>query len=346
MHPAARIILDDKVFTPSEFIILGLVEDWIKPIQDMVSFCMGDKEYYTFHTSGSTGIPKEIEHSRQMLEASAKATLDYFSLRPGDRALLVLPAQYIGGAMMVLRACLGGLELVLQEPKARPALPDNLAFVPLTPAQYIAIEQVEGWDTFSGVVLLGGSSLPALYDVPVEGRRVYVGYGMTETASHVALRNVGDSVYEGVGETSFWTNQDSHLVITAPHLGIDQLITEDLVQVIGQKTFRYLGRSGWVINAGGVKIHPTHWEQFLSKRGIEAIMVPIPDEYFGQVPVLVVSQRTMLKNWPIIKKDWSTIPPKWAIVCRELPTVGQGKVNRKGLEDWVRSHQDLLFPLE
>jgi len=54
----------------------------------------------------------------------------------------------------------------------------------------------------------------------------------------------------------------------------------------------------------------------------------------------------MLKNWPSIKKDWSTIPPKWAIVCTELPTVGQGKVNRKGLEDWVRSHQDLLFPLE
>ena len=169
---------------------------------------------------------------------------------------------------------------------------------------------------------------------------------MTETASHVALRKVGDSVYEGVGETRFWINEDSHLVLSAPHLGIEQLITEDLVQVIGQKAFRYLGRSGWVINAGGVKIHPTHWEQFLSKRGIEAIMVPIPDENFGQVPVLVVSQRTMLTNWPIIKKDWSTIPPKWAIVCTEIPTVGQGKVNRKGLEDWVRSHQDLLFPLE
>ncbi|MGB1184141.1 MAG: AMP-binding protein [Schleiferiaceae bacterium] len=345
-HSAARIILNERTFTLVEFVEFQCVEDWLMPIQHMVSFALNNDPHYTFYTSGSTGNPKPITHSRNVLVSSAVATLEYFSLAPGQRVLLALPAQYIGGAMMVLRACLGGLELVLQQPSGCPQIPNDIDFLPLTPAQYMAVDRAQGWKDFRGTVLLGGSAVPGSYDVPVDNFSVFIGYGMTETASHVALRRIGDTVYQGVGSTRFSVDDQNQLILSAPHLGIEKLATEDLVEIIGPTTFKYLGRSGWVINSGGVKIHPTQWESRLQKQGIAAFVVPFPDDHFGHIPILVALKKEHLSGWSLVKKDWSGIRPKRAVLITEVPTVAQGKVDRSALEAWVKSHPDRLFPLE
>jgi long-subunit acyl-CoA synthetase (AMP-forming) len=46
---------------------------------------------------------------------------------------------------------------------------------------------------FSGAILLGGAPVGDI--APVDGINLYVGYGMTETASHVALRSLSEKVY-------------------------------------------------------------------------------------------------------------------------------------------------------
>src|SRR5690242_17153170 len=46
-----------------------------------------DSEYIEMNTSGSTGIPKRIRIKKQAMVNSAKATGDFFELKPGDKVL-------------------------------------------------------------------------------------------------------------------------------------------------------------------------------------------------------------------------------------------------------------------
>ncbi|MGB6152848.1 MAG: AMP-binding protein, partial [Pricia sp.] len=72
------------------------------------------------HTSGSTGKPKRITLQKQHMVNSAIATGDFFGLQAGDSALLCLPASYIAGKMMLVRAIVLGLELDCVPPSSKP----------------------------------------------------------------------------------------------------------------------------------------------------------------------------------------------------------------------------------
>ena len=60
---------------------------------------------------------------------------------------------------------------------------------------------------------------------------VYVGYGMTETASHVALRSIHDDHYTAMEGVTF-SEREGALVIDAPHLEIHNMITKDEIELI------------------------------------------------------------------------------------------------------------------
>jgi O-succinylbenzoic acid--CoA ligase len=62
-------------------------------------------------TSGSTGLPKEIQMPKDKMILSAKRTGKYLNLRPKDKTLCCLPLNYIAGKMMVVRALVLGLDL-------------------------------------------------------------------------------------------------------------------------------------------------------------------------------------------------------------------------------------------
>ncbi len=107
----------------------------------MLEFCRnwltGGQEF-TIRTSGSTGPAKQIVLSRQQLEASARRTIRLLDLQPGNRALVCLNTEYIGGLMMLVRGLLGDLHLTVLEPTAHPAEAfavgepyDFASFVPL-----------------------------------------------------------------------------------------------------------------------------------------------------------------------------------------------------------------------
>ena len=54
------------------------------------------------HTSGSTGKPKPLWVEKERMEASARMTLRFLGLKPGDTALLCMSLDYIAGMMMVV----------------------------------------------------------------------------------------------------------------------------------------------------------------------------------------------------------------------------------------------------
>ena len=333
-----------RSYSAAEFVDLQSVPEYVVAVQSALKFCISQATEWTLETSGSTGSPKAIALTRAMIFGSARATLDRFELVPGSTAALVLPAKYIGGFMMVVRAYIGQLTLHLCEPRALPHVPEGLDFVPMTPAQFVAIQEA-GKQLKVNTVLLGGSALPARYDTS-SYPGVCIGYGMTETASHIALRPLGSAVYTAVGATEFSLNVDECLCISAPHLGIAQLQTQDRVRLLDKKRFHYEGRLDHVINSGGIKLHPEKFESVCDSHGIQAVMSSREHERYGQVPVMVLRAMDDVKGLKKALRHWEgTAMPKEACIVAEWPLLENGKLDRLKLHSFIKSHPDRLFRL-
>ena len=334
-------IWNNQRFSPLELVDLQEVPTFVAGVQKVVKFWLSEAEFLPMSTSGSTGVPKVWHHPRARLAQSAQATLEHFGLAPGAVAVLGLPADRIGGAMMVIRALVGALELHLVEPKITLDLPrTTIDFIPLTVPQFQQLTWQEGIKK----VLLGGSAAPVAPSP--EGTEVYVGYGMTETASHVAVRSLEDEVYRAVGSTRFSVNADGALVVRSPHLGIEELVTNDAAVIHNDRAFTLEGRLDFAINSGGIKIHPEQWEQAFAAEGIRAAIAPIEDEVFGQLPVLILSNEGQIAQASAIVKGWpKNQRPKHYLLLAQWPEVAGGKLDRRGLALWVKSHQDRLCPL-
>ena len=153
---------------------------------------------FIVRTSGSTGAPKPISLRREQMEASARATGEALGLRAGMRALVCLPVRYIAGQMMLARGLVLGLAMTLVEPAGDPlaGLPadatfDFTAVVPLQLQTLLAgpsgyrerLNQMRA-------ILVGGAPVSAALEQQIQTLTapVYHTYGMTETATHIALR--------------------------------------------------------------------------------------------------------------------------------------------------------------
>ena len=235
--------------------VLDLVRQWLTGTQEFV-----------LTTSGSTGTPQPITLRRRQLEASARRTGDFFDLGPGDRALVCLNCEYIGGLMMLVRGLERNLHLTVVEPHANPfdavapdAEFDFAAFVPLQLQAVLAAGLAPRLNALR-CLLVGGAPADAALQREVQGLRVpvYLTYGMTETCSHVALRRLngpdagpGFRVLPGIA-----AGQDARGCLTLRgDVTDDQLITtNDQVRLLDAHTFEWLGRADFVINSGGVKV--------------------------------------------------------------------------------------------
>jgi len=237
---------------------------------------LSDKTDVVLQTSGSTGEPTQILAPKSMLSASAMTTIKAFNLQPTQQALLCLPVRHIAGKMMLIRSLLAGLRIDIIEPTATPMVSKTYDFTAMTPYQLRS--SFDNLDRFRQIIV-GGASVDDSLRAAVKGHasRVFSTYGMTETYSHVALQNLskGEREYTAVDNVRFSTKGDS-LVVHAPHIGIEKLVTTDCVDLISPTQFMWKGRSDYVINSGGIKLHPEQIEKALS------VVVSIPFFVFGK----------------------------------------------------------------
>ena len=136
------VLLDGRAFTLPDLLDFCRsvtadpgVPGWKKEVLEfMLRFLDPDSGSLLQKSSGSTGDPKTFTLSREAMVQSARRTLRFFRLNRGERALLALPVHYIAGKMMVVRALVGGLDLVLAEPSSRPlsGLSDPVGFAAIT----------------------------------------------------------------------------------------------------------------------------------------------------------------------------------------------------------------------
>ena len=230
---------------------------------------------------------------------SARMTGECFDLKPGNKALLCLSADYIAGKMMLVRAIVLELDLVSVEPTSIPleSLSDvDLAFaamVPLQVSQSIA-NHPKALNRIDKLII-GGGAVSAQLNKRLQPLRTacFSTYGMTETITHVAIQPLNGErkspYFHSLPGVKIWQDDRQCLTLEAPHLNPEKIITNDVVELEGFKEFRWLGRYDNVINSGGIKLHPEHIEKALeSLLDRRYFVAGIPDETLENALVLVL----------------------------------------------------------
>ena len=273
-------------------------------------------------TSGSTGVPKSVVIGRNALISSAYAT----AARIGEGAwLLAVPATYVAGVQVIVRALLADREPAVvsgpfrPEPFAAAALgmashADGQrvpSYTSLVPAQLQRLLDAAEHDTTVAqalrsfeAILIGGQALaPAVRRRAEElGARIVRTYGSSETS--------GGCVYDGVPLDGVDMRvADGEVLLSGPmlaegYLG-DPARTASVFPIDGAGTRWYrtgdggeivdgvlhvTGRLDNVIVSGGVNVSLDRVEAAV--RGMpgltSAVVVPIPDADWGQGSAVVV----------------------------------------------------------
>jgi O-succinylbenzoic acid--CoA ligase len=307
--------------------VLDFIEEW-----------NSSAEYIDVKTSGSTGSPKEISLSKQYMKASARATGRFLGLKKGDSALLCLSMDTIGGRMMVVRALELQLELIVSDVTSTPLanLDTSIDFAAMVPMQVQKSfeNHREKVSRIKTLIIGGGPVSPALIDqlqnIPT---LAYHTFGMTETISHIAMRKLNhppESDFKCLPNVKIESNE-GQLLITAPNIGVSELETNDIVELTSEQSFRWLGRSDFVINSGGIKLHPEEIEAKLSNLISSPFFVfGEKDELLGEKLILLIESDDPLE---VSKNQFSAVLTKHAIP-KEIRRVSKfdytpsGKINR------------------
>ena len=281
---------------------------------------------------------------KRRMEASAHITCRFLGLHEGETALLCLPLDYIAGKMMVVRAQTCQLHLISITPDGHPmatdyGLVDFAAMVPLQvwnslqdPLQASRIRAIRH-------LIIGGGAVDAnlaaaLADFP---NAVWSTYGMTETLSHIALRRLNgperSDWYSPLEGVSVSVNADGCLVINAPAVHEEPLVTNDLAEIDGNR-FRILGRKDNVICSGGIKIQIEEVEALLRPHlSMPFMITKIPDARLGQQMVLLTEDADRGKTEKVCRqvlpRYWQ---PRQVIYTEKLPLTETGKPARAAAE--------------
>lgn len=335
-------------------------------VNDFLQEWNSPSETLLVHTSGSTGKPKPMWVEKQRMLNSAHITCDFLGLRPGDSALLCMSLDYIAGKMMVVRSIERKLRLFSVKPSGHPLSDESLTkmvemdfdFVAMVPMQvYNTLQVPQERERLSRIkhLIIGGG---AIDDALAEELRslpgaVWSTYGMTETLSHIALRRLnGEEAsewYQPFDSVGVSLNSDGCLVIDAPLVCSEPLVTNDIAEIKQQETsshssdassslktssphvlFRIKGRKDNVICSGGIKIQIEEVENLL-RHHLDApfLLAKKKDEKFGEIAVLVTESGDLEGVEAICRQ---VLPKYWVprqyLHFDQLPMTETGKPKR------------------
>lgn len=265
-----------------------------------------EKEYVFAQTSGSTGKPKSIKIEKQKMMNSALATGTFFNLKQKTTALLCMNAKYIAGKMMLVRALVLGWQLYVVKPTSNPlkGLHKNFDFCAMVPMQLQ--NSLSELGRIKKLIVGGGVvSNQLLEQIQAKKTKIFATYGMTETITHIAVKKLNsttkkvekNSFYKALPKVIFEVDNRSCLVINARKISEEKIVTNDVVSLISEKEFEWLGRYDNVINSGGIKLYPEKIEKKLSKIIKQRFFVAgIKDTVLGEKLILVVEGKKQVIN--------------------------------------------------
>lgn len=311
---------------------MGLADNGLAlmTIDDFLDLWHDDTPFVESHTSGSTGTPKLIRLPKADMRVSAEATNAFFDLGAGSVYVCPLAADYIAARMMAVRADIAGGQLAMLKPSNTFQYNDNGDLLAIVPSQVPHLLNAYPHSQFRNIIIGGASLSPELRNNLInKGFNAYESYGMTETCSHVALRHVNNDYFSAMPNITFATDARGCLVINAPRYSFKSLISNDIVHLVDNHHFVWLGRADNVINSGGIKIHPEQLEAELH----DIITVPfyiesIPDAKWGAVPGLVIEGRYIPDLNAIRRRVGARRAPRTYRNVPALPRTSNGKLKR------------------
>ncbi|MBE0422390.1 MAG: AMP-binding protein [Lutibacter sp.] len=263
--------LQGKSFNSKEELI-DFSKEISAEVSDFLRNWFDENSFVEVKTSGSTGNPKIIRLQKKQMAHSAKATGDYFNLPQNTTALLCMSPNYIAGKMMLVRALTLGWHLDVVEPTSNPLknCDKNYDFSAMVPMQLHNslpdIHKIKKLIVGGGTV--SNELLSKIQEVKTE---IFATYGMTETITHIAVKKLNviasgakQSYYKTLPNIKIAVDYRGCLVIDAPTISAEKVVTNDLVELISPTEFKWLGRIDNVINSGGIKLIPEQIEEKLA----------------------------------------------------------------------------------
>ncbi len=312
-------------------------ESYQKHIGSFFLDWLDNNDFIVVKTSGSTGASKSIKLYKQAMVVSAIATGNYFNLEYGNTALHCLSTEFIAGKMMLVRAMILGLEIDVIEPISNPLdhITKHYDFCAMVPLQLQnSIDKLQHVST----LIVGGASVSnalqaQLYDTSC---KVYATYGMTETITHIAVKKL--NYLENVSLEAFLTlpniiiskdNRDC-LVINAPKVSDEPIITNDVVDLLSETSFEILGRFDNVINSGGIKLFPEQIEAKLKKYINERFFIASEvHSSLGEQLIMIIEGVSNTVSASAFKNLDKYEVPKHIYNIEQFVETDSGKIQRK-----------------
>lgn len=300
------------------------------------------RDYVICRTSGSTGAPKQIKLPKELMRDSARRTIEYFNLNSRSHLHSCISPDFIGGKMMAVRSEILGSGFSYEIPSNTPLVsydgPD-IDLLAVVPSQMVYI--LDNLSSLPKVknYLIGGSPIPDSIRRMIvgQGLNAFESYGMTETASHIALRKVSDPSlpFRPLPGIEVCLDCNHRLMIHNKMFGENNfLLTNDIAEIDDDGQFFIIGRYDNVIISGGKKIHPEVLETTLeSVLGIPVLFYAEKDEKWGEKLILCInkspdelSDERLIDICRLNLPDYC-VPKK--IIRKEISVTANGKKRRK-----------------
>jgi O-succinylbenzoic acid--CoA ligase len=255
---------------------------------------------FVINTSGSTGAPKPFNLDRDKLIYSANLTREFIKGINKQKVLCCLPTDRMGGFMQLVRAAVWEVEATIVQPSINPMLNILLDHryenISLSPLQLNAIsDDRESWEKLMrfGTILIGGASCNnrLVEKIKRTGHTgFYLTYGMSETYSHIALRNIPNGYFQVLGDIQVRINEATELEICSVLTSNKWMNTRDIAEIHKGKQLLIKGRKDNLINTGGVKFHAEKLEELIKPLMEDSFFIMgLEDDKYGFAITLVTA---------------------------------------------------------
>lgn len=308
------------------------------------------QRYIEVHTSGSTGEPKNIRLEKDFIIESAIRTNNFFNINAKSHLHSCISPDFIGGKMMAVRSQVSRCKLTWEIPSNAPlgnmpkeAIIDLLAVVPSQMHHILRLK--ENQPTINAIII-GGAPIPEdlRKQIAKSGLNAYETYGMTETASHIAIRKV---CYDNIPFTALdgiKIGKDEKGCLTIFLSEKKRILTNDLCELISDNQFFIRGRRDNMIITGAKKVNPLDLEKILAPIIKSDFMITgFPDDKWGEKIVLLIKlspselpRREKMKKYfkektESLLKAWER--PKEIFFVSAFPETVNGKRKRSKLRE-------------
>ena len=305
--------------------------DFQKALGDFLIDWFDDKTYIEMNTSGTTGAPKLIRVEKEAMVSSALSTGDFFDLNPGNKVLHCLPVDYVAGKMMFVRSFILGLDMDFVEPNSNPLEYNDVKynFAAMVPLQ--AKNSLAKLTNIKKIIIGGVKIHKSLEQELVKlSNEIYETYGMTETITHIAAKRVGERAFTVLPNVTVSSNENNCLVVHAKKINPEPIVTNDIVEIVSDTQFVWLGRFDNVINSGGIKLIPEKIEEKLSTHIPRRYFVHgQADDVLGEKVVLYVEGEPIAIDEEVFSVLDKYEKPKNIVFIPKFTVTATGKIVRK-----------------